>query len=251
MLKQLSLAIVLAGWARIASAQEWGDLDATFVYKGTPPTPNKIRPEKDPEYCGKHDLFEEALVVNKQNNGIANVVFYLMDSAKPKIHPDYAKDANAKVTVDNEKCRFSPHVQGLRVGQTLVVGNKDPIAHNTKGEFFNNNPFNDLIPASGSIEKSFTKAETTPSALSCSIHPWMNAYLLIREDPYFAISDADGKLAIKNLPVGEHTFVVWNNKFITNVTVNGKAPTPPWARGRAKINIKAGQNSLGKVEVTP
>ena len=36
-----------------------------------------------------------------------------------------------------------------------------------------------------------------------------------------------------------------------NVTVNGKAPTPPWARGRAKINIKAGQNSLGKVEVTP
>ena len=149
MLKQLSLAIVLAGSASIAAAQEWGDLDATFVYKGTPPTPNKIRPEKDPEYCGKHDLFEEALVVNKQNNGLANVVFYLMDSAKPKIHPDYAKDANAKVTVDNEKCRFSPHVQGLRVGQTLVVGNKDPIAHNTKGEFFNNNPFNDLIPASG------------------------------------------------------------------------------------------------------
>jgi hypothetical protein len=253
MLKHFSLAIVMAGLSGVAAAQEWGNLEGTFLYKGTPPTPKKIRPEKDPEFCGKHDIVEETLSVNKENNGLANVAVYLMDATKPKIHPDYDKPetAKAKVVVDNENCRFAPHVQGIRTGQILVVGNKDPIAHNTKGEFFNNNPFNDLIPAKGSIEKTFTKFETTPSALSCSIHPWMNAYLLIREDPYFAISDKDGKFAIKNLPVGEHTFVVWSNKFVTNVTVNGKAPMPAWARGRVKINVKPGQNSLGKVEVTP
>jgi len=251
MLKQLSIAIVLAGWAGVSSAQEWGDLDGTFLYKGTPPTPAKIKAEKDPEFCGKHELVEETIVVNKENKGLANVVVYLMDTAKPKIHPDYAKMAAAEVVVDNENCRFRPHVQAIRTGQTLVVGNKDPIAHNTKAEFFNNNPFNDLIPAKGEIKKTFTKAETTPSVFSCSIHPWMNAYLLIREDPYFAVSDKDGKIAIKNVPVGEHTFVVWSTKFLSNVTVNGKAPTPPWARGRVKINIKPGQNSLGKVEVTP
>jgi hypothetical protein len=248
MLKHFSLAVAMAMLAQMAAAQEWGDLEGTFLYKGSPPTPKKIRPEKDPEFCGKHELVEEAITVNKENGGLANVVVYLMDTAKPKIHPDFAKEANAKVSVDNENCRFAPHVLGLRVGQTLVVGNKDPIAHNTKGEFFNNNPFNDLIPAKGSIEKSFSKAEATPSALSCSIHPWMNAYLLIREDPYFAVSDKDGKLAIKNLPVGEHTFVVWSNKFITNVSIDGKATT--WARGRVKLNIKPGKNSLGKVEVT-
>jgi hypothetical protein len=54
---------------------------------------------------------------------------------------------------------------------------------------------------------------------------------------------------IKNLPVGEHTFVVWSNKFVSNVTVNGKPPMPAWARGRVKMNIKAGKNSLGTVEV--
>jgi hypothetical protein len=87
-----------------------------------------------------------------------------------------------------------------------------------------------------------------PSSVSCNIHPWMNAYLVVRENPYFAISDKDGKIEIKNLPVGEHTFVVWSNKLLSSVTVDGKATT--WARGRVKVNIKTGDNSLGKVEIT-
>jgi hypothetical protein len=242
-------SLALMALAGVAAAQEWGDLEGTFLYKGTPPTPAKLQITKDQEFCGKHNLVEETVAVNKDNKGVANVVVYLFETTKPKIHPDYEKDAKAKVVVDNENCRFAPHVQGMRTGQTLVVGNKDPLAHNTKADPLNNNPFNDLIPAGGSIEKSFAKAENTPIPLSCSIHPWMNAYLLIREDPYFAVSDKDGKFAIKNLPVGERTFIVWSNKYITNVAVDGKATT--WARGRAKINIKAGQNSLGKIEITP
>jgi hypothetical protein len=78
----------------------------------------------------------------------------------------------------------------------------------------------------------------------------MNAYLLIREDPYSAVTDKDGKFTIKNLPAGEHTFKVWHqNGFLTNVTVDGKAAM--WARGAVKVTIKAGKNSLGKVEATP
>src|SRR3954466_3478619 len=58
MLKQLLSAVLIVVLASTAAAQDWGDLDGTFLYKGTPPTPNKIRPEKDPEYCGKHDIFD-------------------------------------------------------------------------------------------------------------------------------------------------------------------------------------------------
>jgi plastocyanin len=249
-MKFVTLCVVFLPMAVVASAvqaQQWGDLEGTFLFKGTPPTPDKITPTKDPEFCGKHTLFDEKLVVNKDNKGIQNVVVYLADTAKPKIHPDYEKDAKAEVQIDNENCRFTPHALGVRVGQTLVIGNKDPVGHNTKADFFTNTPFNDLIPAGSSVKKTFTKAEGNPSPVSCSIHPWMNANLLIREDPYFAISDKDGKFTIKNLPTGEHTFVVWNTKFISAPTVDGKAAT--WARGRVKINIKSGTNSLGKVEV--
>lgn len=248
--QHLFCVAIVAALATGANAQEWGNLSATFLLKGTPAAPKKLSITKDEQICGKHNLVDETLVVNKDNKGIANVVVFLADPTKPKIHPDYDKPeaAKAEVKLDNENCRFEPRVAALRIGQTLLVGNKDSVGHNTKADFFNNTPFNDLIPAGGTIKKTFTKQEAQPSPISCSIHPWMKSYLLIREDPYFAVSDKDGKIEIKNLPAGEHTFVVWNDKFVSNVTVDGKPAT--WARGRVKVNIKAGDNSLGKVEVT-
>src|SRR5437870_12802279 len=119
-----SVALLLSFVVGIARAQEWGDLEGTFVFKGTPPIPAKITPTKDPEFCGKHPLVEENVVVNKDNKGLQYVVVYLADMAKPKIHPDYEKTAKGEVAIDNENCRFSPHVQGIRVGQTLIIGNK-------------------------------------------------------------------------------------------------------------------------------
>jgi hypothetical protein len=248
MQKALAVALILA-IPTLAGAQQWGDLEGTFVYKGTPPAPAKIVPQKDPEFCGKHNLVEEKVVVNSDNKGIANVAIYL-SKTPASVHPDYAKDAKAEIVVDNTNCRFTPHVSAIRTGQTLVIGNKDPIGHNTKADFFNNNPFNDLIPAGGSVKKTFAANEATPSALSCNIHPWMTGYVLIRDNPYFAVSDKDGKFAIKNLPAGEHEFIVWHETgYLSSVTLDGKATT--WARGRAKVTIKPGANSLGKVEAAP
>ena len=155
MRQALLLAAFLAASAEFASGQEWGDLEGTFLFKGSPPTPAKISPNKDQEVCGKHPLVEETLVVNADNKGIQNVVVYLADTAKPKVHPDYAKEATKEVSLDNHNCRFEPHVQGVRVGQSLVIGNKDPVGHNTKADFFTNTPFNDLIPAGGSVKKTF------------------------------------------------------------------------------------------------
>ena len=63
--------------------------------------------------------------------GMANVVVWLRDK-KPTVNPDYDKSASDKVALDNKDCHFVPHVVGLRVGQTLVIKNSDPIAHNTK-----------------------------------------------------------------------------------------------------------------------
>jgi hypothetical protein len=246
-----ALAVTLAA-AGVADGQEWGDLEGTIAYKGKPPVPAPIKVDKDPQFCGKHKLVDEQIMVNSANGGLANVVVYLF--TKPaKIHPDYEKVAKEDVVIDNENCRFAPHVATMRTTQKLVVGNKDPgIGHNTKADFFQNPAaaFNVTIPTGGKIEKQFMAAEASPAKLECSIHPWMNAYLLIREDPYAAVTDKDGKFTIKNLPVGEHTFKVWHqNGFLSNVTVNGKATM--WSRGAMKMTIKPGMNSLGKVEATP
>jgi hypothetical protein len=84
----------------------------------------------------------------------------------------------------------------------------------------------------------------------------MNSYMLVRDNPYFAVTDKDGNFSIKNIPVGEHTFVVWHETgYLVDVTVDGKATK--WqigdrAKGRVKLAIKAGTNSLGKkIEAAP
>ncbi len=245
-----ALALVLAACG-LAQCQDWGDLEGTIVYKGKPPVPAAIKVDKDPQFCGKHKLVDEQIMVNTANGGLANVVVYLF-SKPAKIHPDYEKLAKENVVIDNQNCRFAPHAATLWTKQKLVVGNKDPVGHNTKADFFNNPAaaFNITIPTGGTIEKQFMAAEASPAKLECSIHPWMSSYLLIREDPYAAVTDKDGKFTIKNLPAGEHTFKVWHqNGFLSSVTVNGKAAT--WTRGAMKMTIKPGMNSLGKVEATP
>ena len=250
-----SVAIVVSSvLAGLAGAQQWGDLEGTIVFKGPAPTPEKIVADKDPAFCGPKMLIDEQILVDKASGGLLNVVVYLSDppGSKPMIHADYEKLAAEPVKIDNDKCRFEPHVATLWTKQKLVIGNKDPLGHNTKADFFNNQTvsFNTTIPQGATLEKKFDVAEASPAKLECSIHPWMNCHLLIREDPYAAITGKDGKFVIKNLPVGEHTFKVWHQTgYLSNVAVDGKAMM--WPRTGVKLTIKAGKNSLGKVEASP
>jgi hypothetical protein len=247
--------LLVAGLAASARAQAWGDLEADFFLKGDF-KPAKIVPDKDEAFCGKHGLVRENVVVDPKTKAIANVAVYLFVSPggqKPAVHPDYAALAQKPAVIDNKNCRYEPHVQWMLTSQPLVLKNSDPLGHNMKAEFFNpqNVAFNDQIPANGEVQKKLAGAETAFVPVQCSIHGWMNSYLMLRDDPYAGISDAKGHVSIKNIPVGEWTFIVWqeNAGYLSDVSVDGKATK--WTRGRVKVNIKPGVNKLGKIEVTP
>jgi len=233
---------------------QWGSLTGQFVYDGKAPAAKPVNVTKDVQFCGAHDLKEESLVVNEQNGGIANVIVSLSlgrGQKAPKPHPQYEETAKAEVHLDNQNCRFNPHVALLRTTQTLVIGNKDQVGHNTKVDTISNIPINPIIPAQGEIKQTFPKEERMPALVTCSIHPWMNARLLIKESPYMAVSDQDGKFTIENLPVGKRTFQVWHEtcNYVDQVNLGGKATK--WSRGRAEFEIKEGNNDLGQIKIKP
>lgn len=191
--------------------------------------------------------------MNKENGGIANVIAYLYTRSgpKPAVHPDYAATADAKLVLDNNKCRFEPHVLLLQTTQTLVMKNSDPVGHNTNYSTFTNPPQNILIPSGGQSEQKLTQPERLPAKVACNIHPWMTAWLVVQDTPYSGVSNKDGELVIKNLPVGKWTFQFWQEAggYIAKVKQNGKATE--WTRGRLEVTIKPGMNDLGEIKYKP
>ena len=79
----------------------------------------------------------------------------------------------------------------------------------------------------------------------------MSGWILVRELPYFAITDADGNFEIKNLPPGKWTFRLWHERpgYISQLNRDGKDEQVP--AGRVTLTIKPGENDLGEIRVPP
>ena len=245
----LFVCLFVFALASQAPAAEWASLKGRFVFDGTPPAPVEITADKDVEVCGKHKLVNEELVVSN-DKGIANVVLFVR-SKGVSVHPDLADGSKADpVVLDNKDCRFQPHVGFVQTGQTLTIKNSDTVGHNSNIATMKNSPSNSLVPSNGSSDVTFSRDEAIPASVTCNIHPWMKAYLVIRPNPYGAVSGADGSFEIENLPVGEELeFQLWHEKggYLDEFTLGGKKASAK--RGRIDFTVEEGGTDLGDIVV--
>jgi len=242
----LGSAVLFA--AAPASAQDWGTVKGKFTLDAmgkTVPEPALLVCNKDPGTCCKIQLFDQSLVVGKGGE-LANVFVYVR--TKPsKIHPDYEKAAATPLVIDNAKCVFTPHASVLWTKQKLSLKNSDDVGHNTNyGSAAQG--FNVLLAANSSVEKELKASENLPQSVSCNIHPWMAAKLLVRDNPYGVVSVADGTFELKNLPAGELEFQLWHEKsgYVKSVKFSGGAADD---KGRFKLKVKKGETDLGEIKV--
>jgi hypothetical protein len=249
----VSITLTFALTAGLA-AQEYGTLKGTFVLEGKAPEPVKLVINKDEAVCGKMPQFSQNLIVAK-DGGLANTVIYAMgDPQKTEvpvknIHPSYDRLKGTEVKLDNKVCRFEPHVAKMWTEQKLLLTNSDPVSHNSFVQPFNNPGLNPVIPSGQKAPLDFKKGEKIPVVVTCSIHPWMKAWVVVRPDPYADVSKESGQFAIENIPVGEHTFLLWHESllYLSKINVGGKPQTG--IRGQHKFTIKAGDNDLGKIVI--
>ena len=117
------------------------------------------------------------------------------------------------VEFDQSGCQFSPHVLILRVGQTLRVLNPDGTLHSVHFYAKVNPEFNEAMPQfRTALEKLFYRAEPTPFAVTCDVHPWMRAWVAVLDHPYYAVTGSDGRFEISNLPAGTYELEVWHGR---------------------------------------
>jgi hypothetical protein len=245
-----AMAAAVAATAASAGAADWGTIKGKFVYKGVAKN-EPVVINKDVEYCSPKMPVDET-VKTGEGGALENVFIYLYvpRGKKAEIHPDY-KPGDPKI-LSNEGCRFAPHTMTVWTAEDFEVHNDDPgIGHNTNFNLAVNPDFNLTVSNETPIKKKFEKTEPMPAGVSCNIHPWMHAFVLVRDNPYMAATGEDGAFEIKNVPAGPQEFVIWHEAkgYLRDLPV-GK--TKADRKGQIKVTIPAGgELDLGEITVTP
>ncbi|MCG3148720.1 MAG: hypothetical protein PCFJNLEI_02165 [Verrucomicrobiae bacterium] len=182
------------------------------TYRGDAPRLSPLRMTADP-YCesthsGTAPNSEEILV--NADGTLRNVFVYVKEGIRGTYPPPAAP-----VILDQLGCLYRPRVQGLQIGQTLLIRNSDDTLHNVHALADKNPAFNLGQPSRGmEAKKVFTKPEVM-LRFKCDVHPWMSAYLGIVAHPFHATTGDGGVFTLKNLPAGKYVVEAWHEKLGT------------------------------------
>jgi plastocyanin len=179
-------------------------VSGTVKFDGAAPKMSKIDMSQDPACKGANEA--ESVVANSGN--LANVFVYVKDGLGNRSF-DVPKEA---VTIDQQGCRYHPHVLGVMAGQNVDVKNDDMTTHNIHPTPANNREWNESQPPQAApIEKNFAREEIM-LPVKCNQHPWMKMYVNVVKSPFYAVTDSSGKYEIKGLPPGDYTLAFVQEK---------------------------------------
>lgn len=140
-------------------------------------------------------------------------------------------DITGKVfVIDHHNLDFVPHVLVVRVGEKVRFENSDGMpcriySISPAGNFVlrrhDGNPVTITFDRPGVIE------------LRCADHERIHAYVLVKENSFFALTDAQGRYVISNVPQGRYTLQAWyEGKVVAHKAITVSA-------AKQKINFKA------------
>lgn len=181
-------------------------------FTGAKPANAKIDMSEEAECKKKYPTAPTAETVEGSAGALANVFVYVKSGLPAGAsYPT----PSTPVVIDQNGCRYHPHVLGIQVGQNLEIRNSDPILHNIKAKPTKNRPFNISQPTAGmKTNRTFSVPEVM-IPLECNVHGWMNAFLGVLPHPFFAVSANDGTFSIKGLPAGTYVVEAWHEKYGT------------------------------------
>ena len=136
----------------------------------------------------------------------------------------------AVYSIDHKNLDFIPHILVVRAGTTVEFKNSDGMPC----RIFSISPAGIFVlPRQDARPAKVTFDRPGVIEIRCADHPHIRAFLIVKENPYFAMTDAEGRFHISNLPPGRYRLQVWyEGVTVKNKTIN--------ARGeKTVVNIRA------------
>lgn len=198
-----ALALLLCADPGIAAT-----ITGTVRFEGVAPAMKALDMTPDPGCC-VHDapVLAEALVLG-EGQTMGNIFVQVTAGLPDKDYPVPTEP----VVLTQKGCVYSPHVVVVRVGQPLDILNPDGILHNVHSTSTTNPSFNVVMPKFETIiTRTFEHTESF-IPFKCDIHPWMSAYCVVVDHPFFDVTAVDGVYSIEGLDAGVYTLEVTHER---------------------------------------
>ncbi len=115
--------------------------------------------------------------------------------------------------MDQLNLTFVPHVMPVLKGTTVSFLNSDDVLHNVFSPDKCANKFNLGTWPKGEMRSYEFDEEGCVPVLLCNVHPEMEAYVFVTQNPYYASTGKEGLYEIKNVPAGKYNLIAWNEDY--------------------------------------
>jgi len=201
-------AVVLARSAvpyTVSTVANPGKITGSVAFDGVPPGDTTVIVAADQNGCAKPLVVQ---LLSRTGGKVANAVVWLTDVRAGRALPD-----DRRFELTNNDCTWSPQVQTVIAGGALNVVNYDPLAERASatdiatGDTVAIAPFTDdgqVIP--------YDKLLRTPGIFEFSVEsrPMSRAWVVVLDQPYFAVTDSHGTFTIDGVPPGTHRIRAWH-----------------------------------------
>jgi len=110
--------------------------------------------------------------------------------------------------MDQHGMRFIPHVLPIVAGTTVRFLNSDPEPHNVYSPEGRYNL--GTWPTGETREHLFDRPGSYTQL--CRVHPDMEAFVVVLDTPYFAVTDESGDFEISGVPPGSYELRAWSER---------------------------------------
>lgn len=218
-----------AGSGELAASAFTGTIKGRVTYNGdAPATPVMKKPDKNTAECpGEVPTEGWYCQESSDKKGVKYAVVFIrapQGMKMPKLPDNLAKAPDAVPTVGQPHCQFEPRVTVLHPKQNLLVKNdsQPPIGHDANIQNARNDIKQSLQPGNSKTYE-IEPFDNEPCAITCNTHSsFMKGYVWKMTHPFLAVTDADGKFELKNLPIttnGKLQLCVWHEMIQGNKNI--------------------------------
>ncbi|HSB43611.1 MAG TPA: carboxypeptidase-like regulatory domain-containing protein [Nitrospira sp.] len=225
----------------VIDVQHGGMIEGTVLLDGAVPEPKgfNLITFPDPAYCGRisngrgwrllHDFVVDA------QGGLKDAIVLLegVEAGKPF--------EMSVPLIEARDCMFQPFMTIVRNGHAVEVINMDPVMHDIQGyetsieagarTLFNTplvmnhqhrrgdlHAIHNHAPGKSLVGPIYLNKGRRTFYMQCGFHAYMESWAMAVNNPYYALTDANGAYKIENIPPGTYQLVVWHPQTGPGVT---------------------------------